>query len=63
MELILYNAYFLDLLKLMQSCLQMGKDIPQELIDEAKHYGRLAEVPEEQLNLLEVVNDHGATIH
>ena len=48
---------------LISACIDMGKTVPQELIDDARRCGRLAEVPEEQLNWLEVFNYHGATIH
>ena len=64
MELItLYNIQYLNYIKLISACIDLGKKVPEELIDSARHCGRLAEVPEEMLNFLEMVNHHGATIH
>lgn len=63
MELILYNIQYLNYIMLISACIDLGKTVPEELIDAARRCGRLAEVPEEQLNWLEMVNHHGATIH
>ena len=64
MELItVYNWYYLKLLELIYAQRKMGRDIPERLIEEARHYGHLAEVPEEQLNVLEYVGHEGDPIH
>ncbi len=63
MEQLIYSIYFTGLLNLMEEFLKAGKEVPQELIEEAREIGRRAQVPEEELNALEQIKYHGATIH
>lgn len=65
MELTLYNniEYLQLLLQIIYTILETENIIPQDLIKEAKLHGQLAEVPEEQLAVLELISRETKTIH
>jgi hypothetical protein len=64
MQLItLYNKIFVEYLLLMQSCLISGRQIPDKLTEAAKECGKLAEVPEDRLAIIDLIESKVKTIH
>ena len=61
--LLLLHILYLDLLETLYRKRAAGAEVPAEIIQGIKEFGRAAGVTEEQLNRLEVVGHDGETIH
>lgn len=59
----IYNIIYKEYLWLIQSCLILGKPIPDKLIESAKEAGEMAEVPKERLAIIDLIEREGKTIH
>lgn len=63
MDLLTQNIKYFHMLYVIGEFLIRGESPPKDIIKQAKECGRLAEVPEEELNVLDILDDDGATIH
>jgi len=62
-RLIFYNALYHNALKLLYAFLEAGYIPDSKMVDTVRTIGRRGEVPKEQLNYLEIIEFHGATLH